>query len=302
MKTVLLNTALSALVFFLTGCSKSPEEPLSSANQAQENSSISLTDSSINKNNCVGWQKSLAMGKSDKISDVENCLKKLALNNREESQRQAIVLQKWKIKEDNETSLSTLINVLAKFKSDAELIEYLNRLKLLSGKGAYGDYDQTPALTVDSFLLSYGRVYWFDVETGMFPNEHHFLLHAIARLSPDFKGVKFVEIAPKDYNDDKTPYQLSASLKRKSYQQTAENFGDWYDLSAVITLLNTMAKASESKDRFVSLPTGDQTAIVMVIEKKSLQTLIDDGLMIISDHNQAMLLGKMFEDKLLKAK
>jgi hypothetical protein len=140
-------------------------------------------------------------------------------------------------------------------------------------------------------------VVWFDAETGMFPNQHDVLLAQIARLSPGFKAATFSEVPPRDYRDDKTPYQLGASLNNKRYQQTAQNYGDWYDVNAVLTLLNRMAQDSQSPDRFITLPTNDQTAIVMVIDKTALQTLRTDGLIILDDSSRAMLLGKEFEEQ-----
>ena len=50
------------------------------------------------------------------------------------------------------------------------------------------------------------------------------------------------------------------------------------------------------------LPTHDQTAIVMVIEQTALQTLLADGLNIVDSDARAMLLGKEFEEQVIKSR
>lgn len=262
---------------------------------------VALPDSPISKDNCLGWQRSLTQGSSDKLLEVENCLHALAVSNRAEAMRQAKVLQGWLIKTPHAPTLPVLINTLARFESDARLKQYLTDLGVLNGKGAFDEPDRQASLTPDSFFTRHGRVVWFDAETGMFPNQHDYLLSQIAQLSPDLKAATFTEVAPKDDQDDKALYQLGASLNNKRYQQAAQNYGDWYDVEAVLTLLNSMAQDVQSPDRFITLPTNDQTAIVMVIEQTALQTLITDRLIILDDSSRAMLLGKEFEEQMRKS-
>jgi hypothetical protein len=59
-------------------------------------------------------------------------------------------------------------------------------------------------------------------------------------------------------------------------------------VNAVLTLLNRLSQDAQSPDRFITLPTHDQTA---------LQTLLADGLIIIDDSRRALLLGKAFEEQ-----
>jgi hypothetical protein len=85
-----------------------------------------------------------------------------------------------------------------------------------------------------AILAEAGLVTGFDVETGVFPNEHDSLMRDLAWLTGDaLHGAVFEEIPP-DFDPksadaaEEGPYRLSVYLGGKRYRIDAENRGDWY--------------------------------------------------------------------------
>ncbi len=248
-----------------------------------------VEDTPIEPQNCVGLKDSLAIGKTHAVYRVYDCLRTLALEDRELATQQARTLKGWDIRERGENQLSVLINVLDQFESDEALKSHLVKI------GAIEDSGQIDAgLMPSSFLEAAGRTVWFDVETGMFPNYHDALMDEIAAQSPSLEGAQFTEVSPADYESE-DPYRLLATFNGKEYELEAQNYGDWYDLDAVLTMLNMLTIDHGLADRFVLLPTGDQTAIVMAIPVASLQSLNDSGLLEKVSADDPMALGKEFE-------
>ena len=308
-KNFFLITNLAFLMVFvglyLSFSNVLPSSDLSSNSSLTERAEpiepkIVFQDLPLKEGSCIGWQNSLARGRHSKMAIVEECLWNMAKKNRSNAVSEAKVLQTWDISSKHGSSLATLINTLVKFNTDDELEKYLTTLGLLNGKGAYEGIDDKPWLTADSYFWRYGHTYLFDAETGVFPNSHDYLLSEISELSIDINAAKFSEIAPKDHGSYKEPYTLLATFNEKKYEVKAENYGDWYDISSVLFLLNKISIESDLQDRFISLPTSDQMAIVMVIKASSLKQLVSDGLVILSNDNQSMLLGKTFENKVIK--
>lgn len=285
--------------FFSTGMSSSSLAMDDTDNATQASPVLSakleqLPDTAPEAGGCIGWQNSLAIGKTDKITSVEDCFRKLALSNRDEAAKQADVLKTWKIDSEKGDSLIVLVNTLSAFKSDTELANFLNSLGLIKEKSDPIEDIGDPAMTVNSFLEKKGNTHWFDVETGFFPNEHDDLLRRLAALSSGMKGVTFEEIAPEE-DSEESPYLLIAKKGDKRYEQQAENMGDWYDVEAVLALLNKISVDLNSSDRYLTLPTGDQTAVVLAISQNTLQTLIQRQLLLVEDASAAMEAGKQFE-------
>ena len=285
------------LLMGLMACSDpapSPAGPEAAAVKTQ------LTDTPVQDGRCTGWQKSLAEGDAWKVYEVYGCLQQLAMTDRESATLQARVLKSWDIVETQDNALSVLIRVLDRFESDEELGSYLTQNGALGGTGAFDDNEDAPGLLPQSFFEARGRVVWFDVETGVFPNNHDWLLAEIAEKSPALADTEFTEIAPEDY-DSEEPYTVRAKLNDKTYELQAENYGDWYDVSAVLNMLNMLSIDQGFDDRFVVLPTGDQTAYVMAIDKGALKTLVDDGLMMQATPDDPMATGKAFEEQVRAA-
>jgi hypothetical protein len=141
------------------------------------------------------------------------------------------------------------------------------------------DPSSPPELLPIDFLAKLGRVHGFDTETDTFPNEHDGLLFDLAAIAwPALEGALFEELAPPE---DEGDYVLRAYMDGRLYELGASNNGDWYDVVAVLGLLNALAEARASDVRFVVLPTGGQDALVLSGPRSGILSLADDGLLTI---------------------
>ncbi|MBL0028335.1 MAG: hypothetical protein IPO95_04350 [Rhodanobacteraceae bacterium] len=153
------------------------------------------------------------------------------------------------------------------------------------------------ATTADDLLVEAGHGYWFDVETGTFPNEHDSLLRSLAdTVRPALDDVVFEEIAP-DIDDEDGGYVLRAYVDGQMLETAAENLGDWYDVDAVLRLLDAALLERRSDQRFVLLETMDQTATIIGGPGDVLRAALDAGLITSGDPKAAEALGKSFEDR-----
>lgn len=154
----------------------------------------------------------------------------------------------------------------------------------------------------------------FDVETGQFPNEHDALLTRLwAAASPALPDAVFLEKPPEEPGAPKAlrtdggdtltwygeggdgVYRLAGWAGGRRWDVVARDHGDWYDLDAVLGLLNTMARDLGQPVRFVSLPTGDQTAVVLGRDGEALKTAAAEGLVTFSRPSASAEDGKAFE-------
>lgn len=163
-----------------------------------------------------------------------------------------------------------------------------------------GFYRASPAalLTASEHGLS------FDVETGTFPNEHDRLLRQLAQLvAPDLNGAVFEEVAPKLAANDEPigPYQLRAYFAGKLFQIEAQDRGDWYDVDAVLQLLNAMLAYHQSSQRLVPVATGDQTLTVIGGPRAAIDRAITQKIIVPGRASDAEKLGKDFEREVFES-
>jgi hypothetical protein len=129
-------------------------------------------------------------------------------------------------------------------------------------------------------MIDAGRGIWFDVETDTFPNHHDELLGRLARLvRPALDGALFEEIVPAAPDDDDSPYKLRAYLDGTRYELEADNMGDWYDLTAVVGLINAVLRDRKSDQGCLILYTGDQMSQVVCGQRQALRNAIERGLL-----------------------
>jgi hypothetical protein len=127
------------------------------------------------------------------------------------------------------------------------------------------------------------------------------LLIELASLAgPALSGALFEEIPPSENQMDTGAYLLAAYVDGKRYRVRAENHGDWYDLSAVLGLLNTVLRDRHSDLRYVSLPSGGQIAHVTVAPTAALQSTVATGLLRLDSPSAAEATGKEFERRVLE--
>ncbi|HOX47190.1 MAG TPA: hypothetical protein PK668_26585 [Myxococcota bacterium] len=157
------------------------------------------------------------------------------------------------------------------------------------------------AVSVRQALEAAGRVHSFDTETGQFPNEHDGLLAALAALAgPPLSAAAFEEVPPPDPEGGGRPYVLRGYLGGKRYTVSAEDLGDWYDVDAVLVLLEAMLRDQGSSVRLVPLPTGDQTASILAAEGAALERARAEGLIQLGEADEGRSRGKAFEDEVLR--
>ncbi|MDR2220741.1 MAG: hypothetical protein LBE24_09220 [Methylobacillus sp.] len=150
-------------------------------------------------------------------------------------------------------------------------------------------------------LLEANMAYWFDVETGQFPNQHDSLMRSLAALvSPVLDDAVFEEEYPPEIDDDSHPYQLIAYADGNRYRVEARNLGDWYDVDAVLRFMNAIMESRGARARFVSLATTDQMLIVVAAPQDALAKAAEAGLLELGDAAAAEQIGKEYEDKVLR--
>ena len=76
--------------------------------------------------------------------------------------------------------------------------------------------------------------------------------------------------------------------------------GDWYDLQAVVGMLNSLARKRGVSARFITLPTNDQTAYVLGASKSAILTAIRERIIHIDDPATAMQLGTGLEAQVVR--
>lgn len=224
------------------------------------------------------------------------CFRNLAELDRDAAVKAAAALQN-----SDDEDVARMARALVKFPEVGALEKELVRLGFVLD-AAKPEPDDIAPIEADDILVARGRVDAFDVETGMFPNEHDELLARLSVLAkPVLNDVVFEELAPRDAATgdelEGRPYELYAYTGGKRYALDAQNSGDWYDVNAVVGLLNALLVAKKSDVRFVLLPTGDQTAIVLAAPKAALLAASKAGLLEFAGAEDAEKAGKEFEDR-----
>lgn len=176
-------------------------------------------------------------------------------------------------------------------------------------KLGFGPFSATVLKEVDApdaslILLSAGNAHLFDVETGMFPNEHERLLRALAGLSDGPLGdVIFEEIPPEmdEYAESAVgPYRLRAYVNGQRYETQAVDYGDWYDVDAVLRLINKVAADINAKERYYPLHTGDQTLTIVAAPPAAFRQAVQAGILKAGEEATARELGKGYEEQVLR--
>lgn len=158
----------------------------------------------------------------------------------------------------------------------------------------WSDIDEDD-LRPESVLRAAGLLVWFDVETGTFPNQHDGLLRELATAAAgDLAGVVFEEIPPAE-DDAGGRYVLNAYADGRRWSITAENYGDWYDVDAMLRLGNALLRDRGSDRRMLLLVSEDQTAEVVVAPRAALGAALRQGLLHAGDPAVAREVGQAFE-------
>ena len=180
------------------------------------------------------------------------------------------------------------------FSSFDDLDAALRTAGLIQGSAPSGVHPND----IVSTLQWYGSAAQFDTETDQFPNEHHRILTRLAALGGEaLRGAAFDEVTPNETGEG--PYELQAWMDGLRWSVTARNLGDWYDMPATLGLLNTLSRARGRAERWVLLPTGDQTSIVLCANENAIHAGMDAGLIAIGEGDAGMADGKAAEAAVL---
>jgi hypothetical protein len=234
--------------------------------------------------------------------DIRECLRELATRDWAQASAEAKHIEGWEL---GYRPLAELTASLSRYESSDAVREALEARGLLNGPGwEYNDEfedDGRVPVTAEDWLRLAGNYYWFDAETGMWPNHHDHLMTDLAKLYGEpVANVEFIETAQKDW-DSEAPYVLNAMLGSRTWEREAANYGDWYDLGTVFTMLNEIAADLGSEQRMIALETYDQTVIAVVGPGDALAEAARDGLIIPAGSLDSMERGKAFEEEIRRA-
>jgi hypothetical protein len=249
-------------------------------------------------------------GADEKLSAGErySCLERLARSDRARASKLAAALlaggavrkvDLGAADEADDASLYALVKPLADHPTLAALEQRLQGLGLLPGAARAAT--AVPPVTVEELLEAHGRLTRFDVETGMFPNMHDGLAADLWRLT-GLAPIAFEEIPPV-YRDDKEEgdYRLRAFTAQHEYSVIAKNHGDWYDVDAVLRLLDRVSSDQNSELRSHVLPAYDQTATVIMAPPAAVAAARQLGLLFSEPSAaSAETHGKHFEAEVLR--
>src|SRR5262249_36527199 len=122
--------------------------------------------------------------------------------------------------------------------------------------------DTTQPATLWHALGHAGLTTHFDTETGFVPCHHEELIRDFAGNSGGrFKSECPIQIWHRQGEDDyDSSYTVQLLYRDRLYRFEAENYGDYYDVEAVVRALNTALENNGQDERYIGLYTGDQCA------------------------------------------
>ena len=145
-----------------------------------------------------------------------------------------------------------------------------------------------------SVMVREGRAAHFDAETGTFPNRHDELILKELREAGGglFQPTRAIEV----WRKDGEYYDVAFEQRGKWYRFSAENLGDWYDVDAVMDAANRALEDAGVLERFQSIVTGGQDALLVLAKTESLEAAARE-LSLPTEENaeSARELGKAFE-------
>lgn len=167
--------------------------------------------------------------------------------------------------------------------------------------------DLTPLDTSDPYsltgaLVTAGIVVKFDTESDMLPSYHDRLILEFAdasngRFAPQWPIQTWHQANEEDYD---APYTVQFVLKNRLFQTGAENYGDWYDVEAVVRLINFALEIAGDRRCYIALATGDQTASFVFADPVAFLPIAKKyGLPISRDPTEAIRQGIEFEKRVI---
>lgn len=166
-----------------------------------------------------------------------------------------------------------------------------------------GEEEDEPLDTTEPAMLTRalgqaGLLTHFDTETGFVPCHHEELIREFAEGS----GGKCRPECPvqiwhrQDEDDYDSPYTVQFLYRNRLYRFAAENYGDYYDVEAVVRALNKALETGGQRERYVGLYTGDQCACFVFADPKGFVPIAQKYGLPLSEHpSEAMRAGRAYE-------
>jgi hypothetical protein len=153
---------------------------------------------------------------------------------------------------------------------------------------------RSPYSIILDLLAESHRLTGFDTETGMVTVNYLKLIDMFLDISrEEFRAEAFSQ----EVNPTSGESEIQFVCDERVYSFTARNFGDWYDVEAVIHGLNQALEESESAERFIVLYTGDQTCLVTFAPGAAFRRMARELRLPLEDDVQAsMKRGVAFEE------
>lgn len=170
--------------------------------------------------------------------------------------------------------------------------------------GLGGDPDFAPSSGfLETVFEAAGRLTAFDSETDELPVRHDRLLRQLAAHSGGaFKPeALYQRWEQRSKDDEDAPYSVQFIHAGRLYRFSAQNLGDWYDVSTVLGAANrALADAGETR-RFVSLDVDSQDAYIVFVSPSALEVAVRELYLAGSaDPDNARRAGKAFEEGVVK--
>lgn len=142
----------------------------------------------------------------------------------------------------------------------------------------------------------------FDVETGEIPCRHDQFLQDLAYISRGKLAAEcpvqfWLAQSEEDYN---APYYVQFIADDKVFRVGAENYGDWYDVEAIVDLANFSLEKTGHPERFIPLENQGQFAVLVFADPAKLLPFAKKYQIPLSDDiRRAMDEGLEFEKRVL---
>ena len=93
-------------------------------------------------------------------------------------------------------------------------------------------------------------------------------------------------------------YTVQFIYRDRLYRFEAENYGDYYDVEAVVCALNTALEHNGQRERYIGLYTGDQCACFVFADPKVFVPVAQKYGLPLSEHpSEAMRAGRAYEQR-----
>jgi hypothetical protein len=155
--------------------------------------------------------------------------------------------------------------------------------------------------TVLQALGTAGLVTTFDTETGTVPCDHdHLILDFAEGTAGRFRPECPVQVWHQEHDEDfDAPYTVAFLHNGRVYVFGAENFGDYYDVEAVVNALNLALQHAGRPERFLGIEGMGQCAYYVFADPDAFLPLAARyGIPVSADHAGPMRAGRAFEEQM----